>query len=436
MGDDLWMQRRTGTAAIVASGLAAATTANAWRPTRSGPGSLPSFASGLVTSELPLASIGAQAAVFAGLAARGHVHGRSGRIALAASVASAGGLLALHRVALRSGDVLEDALVEGLGTEYRNHLGGYKATPGAARLTRAEVRVRLRSDRRRFVTGPVLAYGDAGRRNQLDVWRRPDLPTDGKAPVLVQVHGGAWVTGTKETQGVPLMKHLAESGWVCVAINYRLSPRATWPDHIVDVKRAIAWVREHIAGYGGDPDFVAITGGSAGGHLASLAALTPNLAAFQPGFEGADTTVQAAVPFYGIYDFANRDGTGRVDMRRLMEDRVFKTRFDADGAAWDLASPMSHVGPDVPPIFFLHGANDSLVPVEQARAMVRMQRAVATNPVVYAELPKAQHAFDVLGSVRAAHTVRAVARFLSYVRTTGASATERAPTDRMTVAGG
>ena len=60
------------------------------------------------------------------------------------------------------------------------------------------------------------------------------------------------------------------------------------------VKRALAWVKQHIAEYGGDPDFIAITGGSAGGHLSSLAALTPNYPQFQPGFEDADTRVQAA----------------------------------------------------------------------------------------------------------------------------------------------
>ena len=136
--------------------------------------------------------------------------------------------------------------------------------------------------KKRYVHGPSLRYGDAGRRNQLDIWRRPDLPKDGKAPVLVQVHGGAWVIGNKDQQAMPLMAHLADRGWICVSINYRLSPRATWPDHIVDVKRALAWVKDHIADYGGDPDFVAITGGSAGGHPCSLAALTPNEPEFQP----------------------------------------------------------------------------------------------------------------------------------------------------------
>ena len=72
------------------------------------------------------------------------------------------------------------------------------------------------------------------------------------------------------------MQHLAAKGWVCVAINYRLAPRDPFPAQIIDVKRAIAWIREHIAEYGGDPDYIAITGGSAGGHLTALAAVTPN----------------------------------------------------------------------------------------------------------------------------------------------------------------
>ena len=76
--------------------------------------------------------------------------------------------------------------------------------------------------------------------------------------------------GDKNAAGPPADDHLAARGWVCVATNYRLSPSATFPDHLIDVKRALAWVREHIAEYGGDPDFVVVTGGSAGGHLSAL----------------------------------------------------------------------------------------------------------------------------------------------------------------------
>ena len=77
---------------------------------------------------------------------------------------------------------------------------------------------------------------------------------------MVYIHGGAWMIGDKREQGKPMMYELVARGWVCVAINYRLSPKATWPDHIVDAKRAVAWVKEHIAEYGGDPSFVAVSG--------------------------------------------------------------------------------------------------------------------------------------------------------------------------------
>jgi acetyl esterase/lipase len=260
-----------------------------------------------------------------------------------------------------------------------------------------------------------VSYGDAGRRNLLDVWRRSDLPRDAKAPVLLQVHGGAWVTGRKEGQAYPLLTHLAERGWVCVAMNYRLSPRATWPDHIVDVKRAIAWVKANIAEHGGDPDFVALTGGSAGGHLSSLAALSINDPLFQPGFEDTDTTVQTAVPFYGVYDFTNRDTTGRADLPELLARTVMKTKMADDYERWDAASPVSRIRPDAPPFFVIHGTNDVLVPVKQARAFVAALAKESNNPVVFAELPRAEHAFDAFGSVRTMHTVHAVERFLAVV---------------------
>src|SRR4029450_4266482 len=72
--------------------------------------------------------------------------------------------------------------------------------------------------------------------------------------------------------------------------------------------RALRWIRERMAEYGGDPDFVVVTGGSAGGHLAALLALTPNDPEFQPGFEDVDTSVTACVPFYGVYDLGEGFG--------------------------------------------------------------------------------------------------------------------------------
>ncbi len=259
-----------------------------------------------------------------------------------------------------------------------------------------------------------IAYGDAGHRNCLDLYR-PAQRTK-PLPVLLQIHGGGWTIGDKREQAKPLMYQLAANGWACVAANYRLSPSASFPDHIVDVKRAIAWIRRRGSEYGLDPTFVAITGGSAGGHLAALAALTANDALFQPGFEEVDTSLSACVPFYGIYDFLDRDGAfARQSMKSFLQRYVMKCSHDDDLAAWERASPVSHVGDCAPPFFVIHGTHDSLALVENARAFVAALRGISTAPVLYAELPGAQHAFEVFHSLRTGHTVNAVHRFLENI---------------------
>jgi acetyl esterase/lipase len=259
--------------------------------------------------------------------------------------------------------------------------------------------------------------GDGIHRHRLDIIRRrADPPIAG--PVLVYIHGGAWVIGDKREQGLPLLHELARRGWVTVTINYRLSPKATWPDHLVDCKRALVWVREHIAEYGGDPGFIAVSGGSAGGHLSSMVALTPGDPSFQPGFEDAPTTVDACVPFYGVYDMTAGRGTSHYDkgLMTLLERRVFKRRYEDEPLIFEEASPMRRVNGDAPAFFVVHGTHDTLVPVAEARRFVEALRAVSQAPVLYAELPYTQHAFDVLPSVRSAHAVAAVVRFLEGVR--------------------
>ncbi|HEX2577645.1 MAG TPA: alpha/beta hydrolase [Aquihabitans sp.] len=412
--DDL---TRTGRRFLAAAAVGAANTANARKPVgRGGRLGTYGFMGGWLTSELPLHVIGWQALATAGFVRRGALRTSAGWLGLGLSAASWTSLVKIWRESIQAGEVFDEALRKGLGDEL--DAGDEPMAPREeVQLTRRRiVQGPLRNWRRAYVTGPSLSYGEAGRRNQLDIWKRPDLPLDAGAPVLVQVHGGGWVIGNKEQQAMPLMAHLADRGWVCVAINYRLSPRATWPDHIVDVKRALAWVKANIADHGGDPGFVCITGGSAGGHLSSLAALSPNEPAFQPGFEEADTSVAAAVPFYGVYDWTNRDQTGLASMEDMLARLVMKTKLADDRERWEQASTMSWVGPHAPPFFVIHGANDTLVPVEQARAFVAMLRAESKQPVAYAELPGAQHAFEVFDSPRTIFTASAVHRFLEAVR--------------------
>ena len=147
----------------------------------------------------------------------------------------------------------------------------------------------------------------------------------------MQIHGGGWVIGDKREQGLPLLNHMAAQGWVGFNVNYRLSPGVAFPDHLIDLKRGLTWIKEHADEYGIDPDFVCVTGGSAGGHLTALMGLTANDPAYQPGFESADTSVAAAVPFYGIYDFTDRGAFGSDPeiFRRFLEPIVMKA-FLAD----------------------------------------------------------------------------------------------------------
>lgn len=258
-----------------------------------------------------------------------------------------------------------------------------------------------------------IAYGPDPRFHRLDIWRRPDIPVSQRTPVLVQIHGGGWMIGDNKTQALPLLAAAAEAGWTCVVPRYRLSPRATWPDQIVDVNAAIAWTKENIAKFGGDASFVAITGGSAGGHLTSLAALAPHHSAFKPGFEDADTSVQAAVPFYGAYDWTDRDDTQGPTLAEFVGRWIVKESMTAAPETYLEASPRSWVRADAPPFFVLHGTNDSLLTVEQARAFVNDLRATSTSPVVYAELPFAQHAFDLTQSVRTRGVIPPILSFLN-----------------------
>jgi acetyl esterase/lipase len=225
--------------------------------------------------------------------------------------------------------------------------------------------------------------------------------------VLLQIHGGAWFMGSKRAQGRPLLTRMARAGWVCVAINYRLSPGVRFPAHLVDCKLALKWIREHIAEYGGDPSRVLVTGGSAGGHLATMMLTTQNDPRFQPGFESTDTSVLGAASIYGPFDIdAVLEHTGprlRVWAKRLIFDDQSR-----------LASPIHHVKPGLPPMLVVQGTADNLVPASLARAFVAAMRT-AGNDVTHLEVTRAPHAFDVFFSLRSEAVGGGVQRFLEKV---------------------
>ena len=398
--------------ALSALGLAFAWSAR-WPPHRPAFWRMPGFLMGWLSGELPLHHLALQAALTLACSAAGAFASTPGRIGLVVSAVTAGLLIDLARRPAGAPGALERALAEALGADYRARLASEVAAGSDSPLERGRLVRPCRQRDARVERIADLAYGSAGRRNQLDVYR--PLRASAPCPVLVQVHGGGWVYGQKEHQALPLLYHLAAHGWLCAALNYRLSPAATFPEHLIDVKRAIAWLRERAEELGADASFVAITGGSAGGHLAALAALTPGDPEYQPGFEAADTSLQACVPLYAPYDLVDRHGVQNDPaMHRLIERQFLKCRLADARAVWEKASPIARVRADAPPFFVIHGSADSLAYVPGARYFAAALRAAGARSVAFAEIPGAQHAFDTFQSVRAQHSARAVQRFLAY----------------------
>ncbi|MGB5167668.1 MAG: alpha/beta hydrolase [Acidimicrobiia bacterium] len=251
----------------------------------------------------------------------------------------------------------------------------------------------------------------AGRVLKLDVYRRPGDATN--RPALLYIHGGGWTVGDKREQGLPLLHSMARNGWVCFSANYRLSPGATFPDHLVDVKASLVWIREHGADYGADTSFVAVAGGSAGGHLAALVGLSENDARYQPGFESDDTSVQAVVPIYGVYDTTNRLGVQSDQyVPMLMEPLVMKAFLEDEPEKFHDASPLDRIHGDVPPFLVVQGDRDTLAPVEEAREFVEQLEGISKSRVLYMEFPGAQHIFDLFYSNQSAQMVEGVLAFL------------------------
>ncbi len=393
----------------------AALAVNAFVPVRREPFTVASFAMGWIPGELPLHMVALLVAATAAFGANGALSTWPGWVALAVTVFTGLAFLRLAVVAGQVGSLVDEALGQATGGAVE--VLADHPTPLWNRRWRLIIAVplRLRGIRR---ARNIDYWGDGNYRHKLDILTRRGVVPEG-APVLVYIHGGAWMIGDKREQGIPMMHELVQRGWVCVSVNYRLSPRATWPAHIVDCKRAVAWVRQHIAEYGGDPGFIAVSGGSAGGHLSALLALTPGTPEWQPGFEDLDASVDACVPFYGVYDLTGHPersgayGPGTLD---LLERRVMKTTMADNPALFEQASPDHRVTGSAPPMLVFHGVNDTLVPLAVARHFVAELRLHSPAPVAAVELPRAQHAFDVLASIRCRHTTMGAVRFLEAMR--------------------
>jgi acetyl esterase/lipase len=282
-------------------------------------------------------------------------------------------------------------------------------------------------EHRRHLHRTAVQYGpDPGQ--LLDVWRHRDVPESHRAPVLIFLPGGAWVHGGRMLQGYALMSHLAEQGWVCLSVEYRVSPGHRWPQHIADVKTAIAWARANVDRFGGDRNFVTIAGASAGGHLAALAGLTHDDPSYQEHLPaGSDTSVDAVVGIYGRYDWEDRSTVERDQFLDFLERVVVKGRQVRQPELFRRASPIAQIRPDAPPFLVVHGSGDSIIPVAQARDFADRLRAVSRSVVGYLEMPGAGHGFDLTDGARTGIAATAIRLFLNEIhRQRGTMPTERA----------
>ncbi len=234
----------------------------------------------------------------------------------------------------------------------------------------------------------------------LDIYR---FPATVSGPALIYLHPGSWMRGRPGRQSKPLFHELARRGWVVLDIRYPLSPAATFPDHLIGVKRAIAWAKSEGIHHGIDPARVVISGGSSGAHLAALAALTSDRKDLQPGFEESDTGLIGCLAYYGIYDLLMRNPT-RYDWP-FVARHVLKAKRHEAPDLYRLGSPIDQVSAESPPFMVIHGDFDSVVLAEESKHFVDAMRH-AGAAVAYREIVGAQHGFDAIGSLR----TRAVSR--------------------------
>jgi acetyl esterase/lipase len=139
--------------------------------------------------------------------------------------------------------------------------------------------------------------------------------------------------------------------------------------------------------------------------------------------------VQGAVLIYAVLDLTNRLGKRGRGFVKFLERVVMKVKFRDHPEAFVKGSPIDQVNAEAPPTLIIHGSNDTLVPVAEARDFADTLRQVSKAPVVYAELPGAQHAFEVFRTVRALNTVAGIERFCDYVYSATRGASAIAPSD-------
>ena len=201
------------------------------------------------------------------------------------------------------------------------------------------------------ITEEDIVYKKTATSNlKLDVYR-PKISLEEKCPAVLLIHGGGWISGSKENLRI-LAQHLAESGFVAITAAYRLSMEAVYPAGVIDIKDALRWMRSNAENYNIDSKRIAILGTSAGAQLATLVGVTPNTKIYNELDEAISSEVQAIVNIDGIVSFIHPEASAEGKAAGLWLDGS----RDENPKNWKEASPLEYVDKNTPPALFINSS--------------------------------------------------------------------------------
>jgi acetyl esterase/lipase len=205
-----------------------------------------------------------------------------------------------------------------------------------------------------------VVYLDNDRKEKADLYFPATTPAGKKIPALVWIHGGGWVEGRRDAKReVSVCSTLARNGYVAMSIDYILSDKkqAVWPTNLWDCKTAVRWLRKNAGRLGIDPDRIGVAGGSAGGHLAAMVALTTPTDGLDPKQPDGDIScaVKCCVDLYGIADISSYHDVTMLGKKSAEAPELYRA-----------ASPVTYVRSNSVPILICHGTADTTVSIKQS----------------------------------------------------------------------
>jgi acetyl esterase/lipase len=264
-----------------------------------------------------------------------------------------------------------------------------------------------------------VIYGEAGGQPLKLDFAKPTICRGQSVPVIVYVHGGGWRSGSKSGAfDLDVVKMGFQLGFAVASVDYRLAPKFRFPAQINDCKLAVRFLRTNAADFGIDPVRIAAAGGSAGGHLSALLAVTDERDGLEgPGLEGVSSRILAAVDEFGPTDLTDAASLTSSEGMSMATDFLGCDPFVCRDRAL-AASPVSYVSPDDPPILIIHGDKDTLVPYRQSELFAERLR-IAGNACALIKVRNAEHglipspitatvypSFDAIDHLALAHLAR------------------------------